>query len=68
MAPDAMHIRLHLRLIRVIEVEADTASAVTVRVGSTRSWSRCGDCGFVCRRVHDRRPQKIRDLPISGLR
>ena len=66
MPVDAMRVRLHLRLVRVIEVETDTPNELVVRVGSTRSWSRCPHCGFICRDVHDRRRKKIRDLPVSG--
>lgn len=61
-----MQIRLHLRLIRVLEVVVDTVSDVVVAVTSTRSWSRCPHCGFRCRRVHDSRLRRVRDLPISG--
>jgi transposase len=61
-----MQIRLHLRLIRVLEVVVDTVSEVVVAVTSTRSWSRCPHCGFRCRRVHDSRLRRVRDLPISG--
>ena len=66
MSPDTMRVRLHLRLIRVLEVLTDTTTELVVSVGSTRSWSRCPHCGFACRDVHDRRAKKIRDLPVSG--
>ena len=66
MVVDVMRVRLHLRLVRVIEVETDTPSVLAVRVSSTRSWSRCPDCGFVCRDVHDRRAKPVRDLAVSG--
>ena len=56
MAPDTMQVRLHLRLIRVLEVVVDTVAELVVEVASTRSWSRCPHCGFACRRVHDTRP------------
>lgn len=68
MAPDCMQVRLHLRLIRVLEVLTDTIDALVVAVGSTRSWSRCPHCGFACRDVHDTRTKKIRDLAVSGRR
>ena len=29
---------------------------------------RCAQCGFRCRRVHDRRDKKVRDLEVSGRR
>ncbi len=61
-----MQLRLHLRLIRVLEVVVDTLSEVVVVVASTRSWSRCPHCGFRCRSVHDARVRRVRDLPISG--
>jgi len=68
MAPDCMQVRLHLRLIRVLAVLTDTIDALVVSVVSTRSWSRCPDCGFRCRDVHDTRIKRIRDLPVSGRR
>ena len=61
-----MQIRLHLRLIRVVGVVVDTCSELVIVVVATRSWSRCPQCGFVCRRVHDVRTRRVRDLPISG--
>ncbi len=66
MAPDTMSIRLHLRLIRVVGVLVDTTSELVVEVASTRGWSRCPCCGFTTRTVHDTRPRRIRDLPVSG--
>lgn len=68
MAPDTMAVRLHLRLIRVVAVLVDTVDELIVQVGSTRSTSRCPDCGFACRQVHDTRSQRFRDLPVSGRR
>lgn len=65
MAPDAMRVRLHLRLVRVLAVLIDEIDRLEVAVSSTRSWSRCPWCGFKCRRVHDRRPRRVRDLPVS---
>jgi transposase len=61
-----MQIRLHLRLIRVLCVLVDNLEELVVAVCSTRSWSRCPQCGFGCRRVHDVRKRRIRDLAISG--
>lgn len=61
-----MQVRLHLRLIRVLEVVVDTLGELVVEVTSTRSWSRCPDCGFASRRVHDTRIRRIRDLAVSG--
>ena len=66
MAPDTMQVRLHLRLIRVLAVLVDTLDELVVSVASTRSWSRCPQCGFRCRAVHDARVRRIRDLPVSG--
>ncbi len=63
-----MRVRLHLRLIRVLAVAVDTLSELVVEVASTRSWSRCPDCGFKCRAVHDTRRRKVRDLAVSGRR
>jgi transposase len=67
-APDSIRIRLHLRLIRAVRVLVDSIDELVVEVTSTRSWSRCPDCGAKCRRVHDIRSKKIRDLPVSGRR
>jgi transposase len=61
-----MTVRLHLRLIRVLAVLVDAVDELVVAVASTRSWSRCPHCGFRCRRVHDTRLRKVRDLPVSG--
>ena len=66
MAPDTMPIRLHLRLILVLCIVVDTLDELVVAVASTRSWSRCPHCGFSCRRVHDTRTRRIRDLAVSG--
>ena len=68
MGSDAMRVRLHLRLIRVLAVLVDEIDRLDVEVCSTRSWSRCPWCGFRCRDVHDRRRRRIRDLPVSGRR
>ena len=68
MAPDTMRVRLHLRLVRVLDVTVDTLSKLVVVVASTRSWSRCPACGYRCRRVHDVRRRRVRDLPVSGRR
>ena len=48
MSVDCMRVRLHLRLIRVLAVLVDTVDELVVEVTSTRSWSRCPDCGFRC--------------------
>ncbi len=66
MAADSMTVRLHLRVIRVLAVLVDSINELVVEVRSTRSWSRCPWCGFVCRRVHDTRRRQVRDLPVSG--
>lgn len=68
MAPDTMQVRLHLRLIRVLAVVIDALDELVVAVCSTRSWSRCPHCGLRCRRVHDTRLRRIRDLSVSGRR
>ncbi len=68
MAPDTMRVRLHLRLIRVLAVLVDAVDRLEVEVVSTRSWSRCPQCGFKTRTLHDRRRRKVRDLPVSGFR
>ena len=68
MARDVMAVRLHLPQIRVLEVVEDTPGALVVSVESTFRRLRCPQCGFKCRRVHDRRDKKIRDLEVSGRR
>ena len=68
MASDTMRVRLHLRETRVLAVASDTPSELSVEVESTVSRPRCAACGFCCRRVHDRRRRKIRDLEVSGRR
>ena len=68
MACDVMAVRLHLPQIRVLEVVEDTPGALRVSVESTLRRLRCPQCGFKCRRVHDRRDKKIRDLEVSGRR
>ena len=68
MARDVMAVRLHLPQIRVLEVVEDTPGALVVGVESTLLRLRCAQCGFKCRRVHDRRDKKVRDLEVSGRR
>ena len=68
MARDVMAVRLHLAQIRVLEVLEDTPGALVVSVESTLLRLRCPACGFKCRRVHDRRAKKVRDLEVSGRR
>ena len=68
MACDVMAVRLHLPQIRVLEVVEDTPGALVVSVESTFRRLRCAQCGFKCRRVHDRRDKKVRDLEVSGRR
>ena len=66
MASDVMAVRLHLPQIRVLEVIEDTPGALRVSVESTFRRLRCPQCGFRCRRVHDRRDKKIRLLVKSA--
>ena len=54
--------------IRVLEVVGDTPGALVVSVESTLLRLRCAQCGFKCRRVHDRRAKRVRDLEVSGRR
>ena len=68
MASDAMTVRLHLPQIRVLEVLEDAPGALRVSVESTLLRLRCPQCGFKCRRVHDRRAKRVRDLEVSGRR
>lgn len=66
MAPDTMQVRLHLRLVRVLAVLVDALDELVVAVASTPGWSRCPHCGYRCRRVHDVRERRVRDLPVNG--
>ena len=70
MARDVMAVRLHLAQIRVLEVVEDTPGALVVSVESTLLRLRAVrvECGFKCRRVHDRRAKRVRDLEVSGRR
>ena len=68
MACDVMAVRLHLAQVRVLEVVEDTPGALVVSVESTFRRLRCAQCGFKCRRVHDRRAKRVRDLEVSGRR
>ena len=68
MASDVMAVRLHLAQIRVLGVVEDTPGALVVSVESTLLRLRCAQCGFKCRRVHDRRAKRVRDLEVSGRR
>lgn len=44
----------------------DNEEELVISVSSIRSTSRCPQCGYACRKVHDSRVQSVRDLPISG--
>ncbi len=68
MASDVMSVRLHLPQIRVLGVVEDTAARLVVSVESTLRRLRCPMCGFMCRRVHDRRGKKVQGLEVSGRR
>ena len=68
MASDVMAVRLHLPQVRVLGVVVDTPGELVVSVESTVRRLRCPACGFMCRRVHDRRGKKVRDLEVSGRR
>ena len=61
-----MSVRLHLCGLRVLEVSVDTPTRLEVVVESSAWRVRCPHCGFWCRRVHDRREKRIRDLSVSG--
>ena len=61
-----MPIRLHLRGVRVTGVIVDTLGELEVGVVSVKKLSSCPHCGRSCRRVHDRRQRRIRDLEVSG--
>lgn len=66
MAPDTMTVRLHLRATRVLAVLVDALDELVVAVASTARSSRCPHCGFRCRRVHDVRERRVRDLAVNG--
>ena len=63
---DVMPIRLHLRGVRVTGVIVDIPGELEVGVVSVKKLSSCPHCGRSCRRVHDRRQRRIRDLDVSG--
>ncbi len=66
MNADVMPVRLHLRGVRVTKVVVDTVGELVVEVVSVKKLSECPHCGRSCRRVHDRRQRRIRDLEVSG--
>ena len=66
MSSDHMSVRLHLCGLRVWEVSVDTPTRLEVVVELSAWRVRCPHCGFWCRRVHDRREKRIRDLSVSG--
>ena len=66
MSLDHMSVRLQLCGLRVLEVSVDTPTRLEVVVESSAWRLRCPHCGFWCRRVHDRREKRIRDLSVSG--
>jgi len=63
---DCMTIRLHLHRIRVLGVLEDVVERLVVAVGDVRTVVRCRHCGFLTARVHDRRRQRVHDLPHGG--
>ena len=66
MSADFMTVRLHLPGVRVTGVVVDTPTELVVGVISVKKLSKCPHCGCSCRRVHDRRQRRIRDLEVSG--
>ena len=68
MARDVMAVRLHLAQIPVPGGGRGHPGRVVVSVESTLLRLRCAQCGFKCRRVHDRRAKRVRDLEVSGRR
>ena len=63
MGGDDITVKMWLRKVRVGRVLEDTPSRLAGEVTSSGSASRCPCCGFVCRRVHDRQPKRIREGP-----
>jgi transposase len=61
-----MTIRLHLRAIRVLEVEEDLPEALVVSVVAIAAVIRCGRCGAKTNRVHATKLVKVADLPHGG--
>ena len=68
MSADFMTVRLHLPGVRVTGVVVDTPTELVVGVVSVKKLSKCPHCGCSCRRAHDRRQRKIRDLEHGGRR
>ena len=65
---DVVSVRLHLSGVSLRGVLVDAVDRLDVEVESARGWSRCPHCGFRCSRVWDRRPERVRDLEVSGRR
>jgi transposase len=61
-----MTVRLKLKRIRVIEVEADLTERLEVVISDLRSVVTCPFCGLSTTKVHDTRRVKVKDLPIFG--
>ena len=66
MAADSIQVRLGLSRVRVVGVLRETLDELEVEVESTARRGRCPGCGVLCRRVHDRRLCKVRDLDAFG--
>ena len=67
MATDVMHVRLHLRQIRVLELLTDTPEVLRVRVESTLARPCCPDCGFQWQQMHEMRERRVRDSALFWL-
>lgn len=61
-----MTVRLHLYRIRVVEVLVDLPERLEVVIKDLRSVVRCPFCGFKTTKIHETRPTKVKDLPVSG--
>lgn len=63
---DTMTIRLHLPGVKVLEVVEDLPERLQVAIVLIRSWLRCPRCQMRVHKVHETKPTRLKDLPISG--
>ncbi len=68
MVSNVMALPVGLAQLRMLGVVLDEPRRLEVAVEATWRRLRCPHCGFLCRRVHDRRPKRIRDLEVAGRR
>jgi transposase len=63
--PDAATVIFSLPDYRVTDTEVLTFGQRRVRVEATTE-AGCPSCGVISARVHSRRPQRLRDIPVAG--